>query len=421
MARSDQLALLNEALRHARSSVFYRDRLPQAPLRAAAELGRIPFTTRADLRALPPHGLVCVERRELLQYHESSATTGAPVSVWYSRRDLAEIHERLAGWGVGLTADDRVLVRFPYALSTIGHFVHAAAQTRGACVIPADSRSTITPLVRVVDLMRRLEVTVLATMSLSAVMIAESAELAGLDPSRDFPHLRAIVCAGEPVSPHRRELVERLFGVPLFDNYGMTETGPLAMDCHARRMHPFQDQFFMEVLDDRLEREVAPGETGHLVVTSLTRRASPLVRYVTGDRVKRASTPCKCGDGTTIEVRGRAEDTMWIGGQRLDLWTLSAIVARLPGQRFWRVTPVPAGLRFVIERERDDDRVRPGLLAELERDHGLQIEVILVPKGTLYDRTEPVSFGMTGKPVYIEAPRPTARAPFIEHRREEQS
>ncbi|MCY0989614.1 AMP-binding protein [Nannocystis sp. ILAH1] len=399
----EHLPALDRVLAHARGSAFYGSRLPRTSLRTWNDFTALPLTTRVDLRRHSPHGLICVPGRELLQYHESSATTGEPVSVWYSARDLAEIRGGLARWGVGLSAGDRVLVRFPYALSTIGHCIHAAAQHRGACVIPADSRTTITPLSRVLELMRKLEVTVLATISLTAVMIAEAAEMAGLDPRRDFPRLRAICCAGEPLSPHRRELVGSLFGVPVYDNYGMTETGPLAMDCAERRLHPWLDQVVMEVLDDRLEREVAAGEIGHLVVTSLTPRAVPMIRYLTGDRVRRSEAPCPCGRGDVLEVRGRAEDVLSIQGRVFDLWELDAIVSRLPSRRFWTVSPLPDGLRFVVERERDEDHVEPALLAALTRDHGAAVQVELAPKGALYDRREPVSFGMMSKPVYVTA------------------
>lgn len=400
----DRLGALNEALAHARRSAFYRDRLPAEPLRSIEQIRALPFTTKADLRLHGPGGLVCVPEREVAQYHESSATTGLPVSAWYSRRDLDEIEGRLSGWGGGFREDDRVLVRFPYALSTIGHFVHAAARSRGACVIPADSRSTISPLARVVELLRRLDVTILATMSLSAVMIAEVAEMFGLHPRVEFPKLRAIACAGEPVSPERRRLVEEIWGVPVLDNYGLTETGPLAMDCHLRRLHPFGYLFFLEVLDEPLRREVAPGEIGQLVVTSLTRRAMPVVRYVTGDRVRLSPRACGCGQTTTLEIRGREADTLWIQGRPFDLWTLSAIVGRLPARRFWRASPAGDALRIVVERERDGDRLDPGLIDALSREHGVTLDVELLPRGALYDRAEPISFGMSAKPVYVDRP-----------------
>src|SRR4051812_13336656 len=119
MGTPDRLIALNRVLQHARSSAFYADRLPSAPLRSLEELQRLPFTTKEDVRRQSPRGLVCVPDSELLQYHESSATTGAPVSVWFSGPDLAEIRERFAELGAGFTCEDRALIRFPYALSTI--------------------------------------------------------------------------------------------------------------------------------------------------------------------------------------------------------------------------------------------------------------------------------------------------------------
>lgn len=402
MSTPSLLSTIDDIVAHARRSPFYRGRLPDAPLGSWDEFRLLPVTTRQELRGLPPEGLVCVPEEELAQYHESSATTGAPISTWYSGRDLERIRERFARWGVGFRSGERVLVRFPYALSTIGHFVHAAAQRAGACVIPADSRSTITPLPRVVELLGRCRVTILATISMSALMIAETAERAGLDPRRDFPHLRALACAGEPLTPHRRSLLEEIWGVPVFDNYGMTETGPLAMDCPERRLHPWRDHFFMEILDDRLERAVGPGEAGQLVITPLHRSASPVIRYATGDACRRLLSPCACGDGESLEVLGRAEDALWAGGKPFHRAELDAIIAALPARRFWRTSALPSGLRFVVERERGVTGIAPGLLAELARVHGVHIEVELVPEGMLYDRNELMSFGMAGKPVYID-------------------
>jgi phenylacetate-CoA ligase len=401
MAALERLEAIDRVLHHARKAPFYRERLPGTPLRSWEEFERLPFTTKEDVRRQSPHGLVCVPNGELLQYHESSATTGVPVSIWYSGDDLAEIRENFSKWGVGFSREDRVLVRFPYALSTIGHFVQAAAQHRRACVIAADARTSITPIPRVIELMRKLDVTVLAAMSMMAVMIAEAAEMAGLEPRRDFPHLRAICCAGEPLTPYRRQLLQEVWGVPVYDNYGMTETGPQAMDCSRHVLHPWQEHFHLEVLDEHLEEEVAPGRTGNLVVTSLTPRATPMIRYLTGDRVRRLEQPCECGRRATLHVCGRQEETLWIRGRPFDLWALEEIVSSLPSRRFWRVAPRPEGLHFVVEKEREDAHMPPGLLERLEGLHGVRLSVELAPKGTLYDRQESISFGMKGKPVYI--------------------
>lgn len=400
----ERLGAIHQVLRHARGCAFYRQRLPQELPRTWEDFRRLPFTTKEDLRQQSPRGLVCVPDSQLLQYHESSATTGAPVSIWFSGEDLAEIRERFSQWGVGFTAGDRVLIRFPYALSTIGHFVHAAAQHARACVIPADSRTSITPLPRVVDLLRKLDVTVLATLSLSAVMVAEAAQMAGYSPRRDFPHLRAVCCAGEPLTRARRLLLEELWGVPVYDNYGMTETGPQAMDCRERQLHPWREHFHLEVLDAHLSREVEPGEVGQLVVTSLTRRATPLVRYVTGDRVQRSEQPCACGQTTSLRVRGRWDETLWAAGRPFDVWELEEIVSQLPARRFWRAAAADGGLRLVVEQERPDDTLPQGLLRSLEQRHHVRLTVDLVPRGTFYDRGEPISFGMPGKPIYVCPP-----------------
>jgi phenylacetate-CoA ligase len=421
MASIHPLGAINLVLQHARNAPFYRDHLPSTPVQSWEDFKRLPFSRKEDLRQHSPEGLVCVPRRQLLQYHETSATTGAAVSVWYSDEGLERIRTRLAEWGIGFNEEDRVLIKFPYALSSIAHFVQAAAHRKRACVIAADTGTASTPLPLVVQLMRKLRVSVLATLSLQAVVIAEAAEMAGLDPRHDFPHLRAICCGGEPLTPYRRQLLQEIWGVPVYDNYGMTETGPQAMDCAERELHPWDD-FWMEVLDDRLEEEVAPGETGNLVVTSLTREATPMIRYVTGDRVRLLSQPCACGQSTILQIRGRADDTLWIQGRPFDLWELQAIVSKLPSRRFWKAAAEADRLRFIVEKERNEDRIPSGLLERLQQDHGVPVWVDLVPKGTLYDRNEPVSFGRPGKPRYtctsaelialVDASRPSA--PFAE-------
>jgi phenylacetate-CoA ligase len=396
------LSDLERALEHGRRAPFHRDRLPAGPIHTWDEWRSVPLTTKDDLRRQPPWALTAVPRRDLSLYCETSATTGIPISTWYSRRDLDEIRDGLSLWGVGFSSEDRLLLKHPYALAVVAHQEHAAAAHRGASVIAADHGSTITPLARVLSLLQKLEITLLGCLAQTGVMLAEAAEMAGRDPRRDFPHLRALCCAGEPLGPARRRLLEDLWGVPIYNQYGMTETATVAMDCQARRLHPWQDHFHAEILDETLEREVTPGEVGVLVITSLTPRATPVIRYVTGDRVRSLEAPCTCGRTTTLEILGRAADTLWIGDRAFDTRDLQDIVGRLPARRFWKASPQPSGLRLVVERERDEDRIGPELLAELQVTFGVHLEVELVPKGTLCDRTEPLSFGVRGKPTYVE-------------------
>ena len=168
--------------------------------------------------------------------------------------------------GVNLTERDTVLIRYPYAISQIAHTFHFAARRKGACVIAASSRSTISPFPRVVNMMRSLEVTVLAALPLQALLLARTAELMGLSPGEDFPHLRAICTAGETLTPRRRGSDPELWQVPVFDNYGMTEVGAAAMECSFGKLHPLVDHFVFEVMM-KTENPVRAGKVGLLYIT----------------------------------------------------------------------------------------------------------------------------------------------------------
>lgn len=416
MTPQEKLRMLNATLERCRNSEFYRGRLPDKPLEDLPELKSLPFTTKEDVRSHSPFGFVCVTVSELYQYHETFGTTGTPASVWLTREDVADMAERVNLGGIGFCGSDVVLVRFPYAISTIAHFTHTAAQAAGACVIPASSRTVITPFPRVVDMMRRLKVTVLAALPLQALLIAETARMLGLDPCKDFPALRAIYTAGEVMTDCRRRTLEEAWRVPVLDNYGMTETGPMAVDCRHGCLHVLEGHFLFEVLDDSLNHDVATGETGHLVITTLTRRGMPLVRYLTGDRVRFQQTRCECGREMALQVRGRACDVLKVAGKSLDIWDLSAMVEKLPFRRFWAAGPYHGGLKLVVEQEKtgnsclcdanpdaalQEAALLEPVVRELERKVGFPLEVEPVPAGTLVDRKELLAVGEVGKPRYL--------------------
>lgn len=401
MTPQERLEALNRALRRARKAEFYRDRLPRRGLRSLDELSQIPLTTKADLRAVSPFGLLCVPWRKLYQYHETFGTTGTPVSSWYTKHDFRDNAQEIALGGVNLGPEDLLLVRFPYAISAAAHVFHEAGRLAGACVIPASSRSTVSPFPRILDLLRKLKVTVMAGLPLQALLLAETAELMGLDARTDFPDLRAICTAGEGLGPARRALLENLWGVPFFNYYGLTETGNVAADCAHRRLHVAEDYFIVELLAPDLKTPVAPGQIGYLVVTALRRRATPAIRYLTGDRARWVTEECPCGRGWSLEVRGRDEDTLVAGGRDFDVWDLEEILSHLPCRRFWAVASTGEGLRFVVEEERPGDAVSGELLRQLEAECGLPLRFDIVPRGTLYDRRQLLDVGCVGKPRYI--------------------
>lgn len=413
MQTHKQLEAINKILEHCRNAAFYKDRIPEQPLTSLLEFKALPLTTKADLRQNSPFGLISVPRSSLYQYHESFGTTGIPVSSWFTREDIDDICSILKGWGVKFNQDDIVLIRYPYAISSPAHLVHAAAQAQGACVIPASSRSTVSPFPRIVDLLRKLEVTVMAGLPLQMVLIAETAELLGLDPQKDFPHLRAICTAGEALPEPRRQLIQNIWGKPVFDHYGMTEFGPVVVECEYQVPHIQEDYFYCEILDEDLQSEVKPGEAGYLVITALKRRGSPIVRYFTGDRARLTESCCKCGKTSSLQICGRLEDTITVKDRIFDRWDLEGIVTKFPCRRFWAAGPINGGIHFVVEQENSGDQIDAEMINDLENQYQMKIEVEVVPKGALYDRSELLDVGVVGKPQYIYTAEEMAQKSYL--------
>ena len=413
MNTAGNLAQFNTLMERCRASAFYRDRLPAGSLTSFAEFKSLPFTTKDQLREASPDGLLCVPKLEMLQYHESFGTTGRPVSVWLTAEDLAHNARALADWGGGFRPDDVVMVRFPYALSGVAHMVQAAAQLEGACVIPMDARTPVSPFPRVVELLRKLNVTVLCCLPVQAVLIAETAELLGLRPREDFPVLRAIRTAGEPLPRGRLELIQEIWGLPVHDHYGLTEIGPAALACEHGQLHPLLEDFIFEVLSEETMQDVRAGEVGLLVATTLKRRGTPLLRYITGDLVRFSASKCQCGKDVMMESHGRCESVMQINGRRLDLCDLDRIIAGLPCRRYWAAGPGAGGLHIVAEEEKGATEVPAELVRDLEAELRLPVRVEILPRGALYDRNMLLAVAEVGKPRYLYSAREMKEGVFL--------
>jgi phenylacetate-CoA ligase len=341
---------LRAVLTAARSAPFYAQRLSRARIDAFHE---IPFLTKPDLREAYPFGLLAVDRGRIATYHESTGTTGEPTSSYFTESDWDDVASRFARSAVGMTSSDAVLVKTPYAMVTTAHQMHRAARLCGAMVIPADNRSGNMSYPRVVRLLRDIPVTVTWSMPTEGLLWAAAAWRAGVDPQHDFPRLRALVVAGEPVSFAKRRRIGELWGgAHVYEDYGSTETGSLAGECTHGALHLWADRFYFELLDPRTGAVRSEGR-GELVVTSLFREAMPLVRYRLEDVVEVSAAPCPCGwKLPTVRVCGRSSAALSIAGRPLFPVDLEAAVFSLPLQRrvlFWRARCEPRTIEIEIE------------------------------------------------------------------------
>lgn len=354
----DELASLQDkqlphALAQAARSPFYASAIgSRGRPSSRSDLLTLPLTSKQDLRDNYPFGMLAVGQAELATYHESSGTAGQPTPSYYTKDDWADLAERYARKWIGISADDIFMVRTPYALMITGHLAHAAARLHGATVVPADNRSLAMPYSRVIRVMHDLGVTLTWSMPTETLIWAAAARAAGYEPASDFPALRALFVGGEPLSQPRRERISKLWGVPVVEEYGSTETGSLAGECPNGNLHLWADRALFEVHDPGTGK-VGDEGSGQLVVTPLFRQAMPLLRYNLEDNVEVSYASCQCGwHLPTVRVLGRAAFGYPVGPARVTQQRLEELVFRLPTEyqvMFWRAKAETAVLRIEIE------------------------------------------------------------------------
>jgi len=373
---ASQRARLPEVLRQAAQSPFYRPRLPGSraswsAAEADAVLRDLPLTTKQELRDNYPYGLLAVPKERLATYHESSGTAGRPTASYYTAQDWIDLSERYARKWVPITATDTFLVRTPYALMITGHLAHAAARSHGATVVPGDNRSLAMPYSRVVRVLHDLGVTLTWSMPTETLLWAAAARAQGHEPGRDFPHLRALFVGGEPLSPARRRRISELWGVPVVEEYGSTETGSLAGECEHGRMHLWADRARFEVYDPDTGRITDEGN-GQLVVTPLYREAMPLLRYNLEDAVEVTYDDCPCGwTLPSVRVLGRSGFGYPVAGRSVSQAVLEELIYSLPvddGVLFWRARARADALEIQIEVPPERRDAATGALSAAVRD-----------------------------------------------------
>jgi phenylacetate-CoA ligase len=310
--QGERLSALVARLRD--GNALYRERLAEVPApRGLADIARLPFTVKSDLRDAYPLGMLCVPREELRRIHASSGTTGTPTIGAYSANDLAifaEVNARALALG-GVLPGEMFQVTWGYGLFTGGLGMHGGAERLGACVIPASSGNTG----RQMQLLEALPVVGIGATPSYAMLLAErfAAE------KRRAPALRVAVCGAEAWTLAMRDELEAALGITALNIYGLTEIiGPgVASEClHKTGMHVQEDHFLCEILDPETHEPLPDGERGELVLTTLTRDAMPVLRYRTGDLTSMTREPCACGRTTAriAWLTGRVDDMLVVRG-----------------------------------------------------------------------------------------------------------
>jgi len=323
MARAAREALQAERLRAtlewaAERVPFFAARLGGRPRRTPADLADVPFTRKSNLREHYPFGLFAVPRAELARLHASSGTKGKPTVVGYTAGDLDVWREVMARVLVaaGARAGDTLHNAFGYGLFTGGLGFHDGAERVGLSVVPVASGNTARQILLLQDFQ---PAGICATPSF-ALHIAETLTEQGGD-ARALG-LRYGMYGAEPWTEGLRAALERAFGCPAYDIYGLSEiVGPgVAGECERREgLHLADDHFLPEIIDPATEAVLPPGQQGELVLTTLTKRALPMIRYRTGDITTLSDAPCACGRTSVriARIKGRVDDMLIVKGVNL--------------------------------------------------------------------------------------------------------
>ncbi len=337
--RTLQLERLRALVSYAYERIpFYHDSFDTAgfdPLSLSSldDIERIPFTLKQDMRDAYPFGMFAVPRKDVVRIHASSGTTGTATVVGYTQHDLDVWADCFARCLVedGATSESVVQIAYGYGLFTGGLGAHYGAERLGATALPMSSGNTK----RQIQLMQDFQSDILACTPSYALNIADAAIASGLNPARDFP-LSGAILGGEPSSNGVRREIEEKLGINVVDVYGLSEIMGPGVACECTRhtgLHVADDHFLIEIIDPVTLKHVAPGEWGELVVTTLTKECSPLVRYRTRD-ITRIITgePCPCGrTNTRIDrMRGRSDDMLIIRGVNVFPSQIEQVITGFP-------------------------------------------------------------------------------------------
>ncbi len=301
-------------------------------IQALEDIVKLPFLTKADMRENYPYGLFTVPLKDVVRVHSSSGTTGKPTAVGYTRGDIevwAEVMARALACG-GATPESVIQNAYGYGMFTGGLGIHYGGEKMGCTILPASSGQTKRQIIYLQDFGS----TVITCTPSYALHLAEEAEAEGVRFS-DIP-LKYGIHGAEPWSEAMRVKIQEKLGIIATDIYGLSEIiGPgVANECQEQiGLHIFDDHFLPEVIDPQTGEPLPPGQTGELVITTLTKTCFPAIRYRTRDITSLIAEPCACGR-THVRMKrisGRTDDMLIIRGVNVFPSQIESVLLEIEG------------------------------------------------------------------------------------------
>jgi phenylacetate-CoA ligase len=313
----EMLSQIRTSVRHAKNSEFYQSHfagIDPDDIKTIDDFRALPFTDKEDLRGAYPLGLCAVPTDEIVRIQSSSGTTGTPVIIPYTKKDVDD-------WAVmfkrcyetaGITRADRIQITPGYGLWTAGIGFQLGAELLGAMAVPMGPGNTDKQIRMMIDL----RTTVFTATSSYALLVAEEIEKRGV---RDRICLKKGVIGSERWGPKMRKRIASELGVELYDIYGLTEIyGPgIGINCdRSEGMHIWTDYMYFEIIDPKTLEPVKEGAAGEIVITTLQKEGAPLIRYRTHDITREITDPCSCGSDypQIAAILGRSDDMVKVKG-----------------------------------------------------------------------------------------------------------
>lgn len=344
---------LAETVEHAYENVeYYRKKMDEkgvkpSDIKSTADLHKLPFLTKDDLREAYPYGLLAVPLEDAVRIQSTSGTTGKRVVAFYTQADI-DLWEDCCARAIvaaGGTRSDVVQVSYGYGLFTGGPGLNGGSHKVGCLTLPMSSGNTA----RQVQFIQDLNATILCCTPSYAAFIGETFEEMGVKPE-SIP-LKAGIFGAEAWTQEMRRDIEKKLGIKAYDIYGLTElSGPgVSFECEEQTgMHINEDHFIAEIIDPNTGEVLPEGSKGELVFTSITKKAFPMLRYRTRDICVLSHAPCSCGR-THVKMSkpmGRSDDMLIIRGVNVFPSQIETVLLN---------RGYPANYQIVVDRVKNSD------------------------------------------------------------------